>query len=92
MFPDGLIHRSPQERVRYAEILVFIAAADGALVHRTWTCNNQSILKEIERRVSIKYTKSLVNTNLVNTNFTNTHFQKVPIPLLTRTMKQKFLH
>jgi len=32
MFPDGLIHRSPQERVRYAEILVFIAAADGALV------------------------------------------------------------
>ena len=33
------------------------------------------------------YTKSLVNTN-----FTNTHFQKVPIPHLTRTMKQKFLH
>ena len=32
MFPDGLIHRSPQERVRYAEILVFIAAADGELV------------------------------------------------------------
>ena len=40
----------------------------------------------------IKYTKSLVNTNLVNTNFTNTHFQKIPIPHLTRTMKQKFLH
>ena len=38
------------------------------------------------------YTKCLVNTNLVNTNFTNTHFQKVPIPHLTRTMKQKFLH
>ena len=32
MFPDGLIHRSPQERVRYAEILVFIASADGELV------------------------------------------------------------
>ena len=32
MFPDGLVHRTPQERVRYAEILVFIAAADGALV------------------------------------------------------------
>ncbi|MEC8577624.1 MAG: hypothetical protein VXY68_07925 [Candidatus Thermoplasmatota archaeon] len=32
MFPDGLSHRSPQERVRYAEILVFIAAADGELV------------------------------------------------------------
>ena len=39
-----------------------------------------------------KYTKSLVNTNLVNTNFTNTYFQKVPIPHLTRTMKQIFLH
>ena len=38
------------------------------------------------------YTKSLVNTNLVHTNFTNKHFQKVPIPHLTRTMKQKFLH
>ena len=42
--------------------------------------------------IHITYTKSLVNTNLVNTNFTNTHFQKVPIPHLTRTMKQKFLH
>ena len=40
----------------------------------------------------ILYTKSLVNTNLVYTNFTNTHVQKVPIPHLTRTMKQKFLH
>ena len=32
MFPDGLVHRSTQDRVRYAEILVYIAAADGALV------------------------------------------------------------
>ena len=32
MFPDGLVHRSQQDRVRYAEILVYIAAADGALV------------------------------------------------------------
>ena len=38
------------------------------------------------------YTKSLVNMNSFYTNFTNTHFQKVPIPHLTRTMKQKFLH
>ena len=38
------------------------------------------------------YTKSLVNTNSFYTNFTNTYFQKVPIPHLTRTMKQKFLH
>ena len=32
MFPDGLNHRTPQELVRYAEVLVFIAAADGELV------------------------------------------------------------
>ena len=38
-----------------------------------------------------KYTKSLVNTNSFCTNFTNTHFQKVPMPHLTRSMKQKFL-
>ena len=38
------------------------------------------------------YTKSLFNTNSFYTNFTNTHFEKVPIPHLTRTMKQKFLH
>ena len=41
---------------------------------------------------SCQYTKSLVNMNSFYTNFTNTHFQKVPIPHLTRTMKQKFLH
>jgi len=32
LFPDGLNHRTPQELVRYAEVLVFIAAADGELV------------------------------------------------------------
>ncbi len=32
MFPDGMVHRSPQERMRYAQVLVYIAAADGALV------------------------------------------------------------
>lgn len=32
MFPDGLGHRSTQELRRYADILVFIAAADGELV------------------------------------------------------------
>ena len=32
MFPDGLGHRSPQDMIRYAEILVYIAAADGELV------------------------------------------------------------
>ena len=43
-------------------------------------------------RKATKYTKSLVNTNSFYKNFTNRHFQKVPIPHLTRTMKQKFLH
>ena len=32
MFPDGMIHRSSQERMQYAQVLVYIAAADGALV------------------------------------------------------------
>ena len=32
MFPDGLSHRSPQELRKYAEVLVYIAAADGELV------------------------------------------------------------
>ena len=32
MCPDGRSHGSPQQRVRYAEILVYIAAADGELV------------------------------------------------------------
>ncbi len=32
MFPDGMIHRSSQERMRYAQVLVYLAAADGALV------------------------------------------------------------
>ena len=38
------------------------------------------------------YTNSLVNANLFYANFTNTTFQKIPIPHLTRTLKQKFLH
>ena len=32
MFPDGMGPRSPQELVRYAEVLVYIATADGELV------------------------------------------------------------
>ncbi len=32
MFPDGMLQRSSQERIRYAQVLVYIAAADGALV------------------------------------------------------------
>ena len=49
-------------------------------------------LRRLLTRLYQLYTKSLVNTNSFNTNFTNRHFQKVPIPHLTRTMKQKFLH
>ena len=37
------------------------------------------------------HTNSLVKANLFYANFTNTTFQKIPIPHLTRTMKQKFL-
>ena len=48
--------------------------------------------KDIIWKMFWNYTKSLVNTNSFHTNFTNTHFQKVRIPHLTRTMKQKFLH
>ena len=47
---------------------------------------------ELEFTFPFAVSKSLVNTNLFYTNFTNMHFQKVPIPHLTRTMKQKFLH
>jgi hypothetical protein len=32
MFPDGMGQRSPSETVRYAEVLVHIAASDGELV------------------------------------------------------------
>ena len=32
MFPDGMLQRSSQERMRYAQVLVYIAAADGELV------------------------------------------------------------
>jgi hypothetical protein len=32
MFPDGIGKRTPQELLRYAEVLVYIAAADGELV------------------------------------------------------------
>ena len=38
------------------------------------------------------YTNSLVNADLFYANFTNMTFQMIPIPHLTRTMKQKFLH
>ena len=40
----------------------------------------------------INYTNSLANADCFYANFTNTTFQKIPIPHLTHTMKQKFLH
>ena len=39
-----------------------------------------------------KYTNSLVNADSFYANFTNMTFQKIPIPHLTRSMKQKILH
>ena len=42
--------------------------------------------------IHLLYTNSLVNVDSFYTNFNNTTFQKFPIPNLTRTMKQKFLH
>ena len=39
-----------------------------------------------------KCTNSLFNVDSFYANFTNTTFQNIPIPHLTRTMKQKFLH
>ena len=38
------------------------------------------------------YTNSLVNVDSFYVNFTNRTFQKFPIPHLTHSMKQKFLH
>ena len=51
-------------------------------------------MKQNVRKVEMAkdYTNSLVNADLFYANFTNTTFQKIPIPHLTRTMKQKFLH
>ena len=39
-----------------------------------------------------KYINSLANADLFYTNLTNMAFQKIPIPHLTPTMEQKFLH
>ena len=41
---------------------------------------------------NLNYTNTLVNADSFYANFTNTTFQKIIIPHLTRTMKQKFLH
>ena len=42
--------------------------------------------------IFFNYTNSLDNADSFYAKFTNTTFQKIPIPHLTRTMKQKFLH
>ena len=39
-----------------------------------------------------KYTSTLVDEESFYANFTNTTFQKIPVPHLTRAMKQKTLH
>ena len=43
------------------------------------------------RLTIINYTNSLVKADSFYTNLTNPNFQKIPIPHLTRPMKQKFL-
>ena len=45
-----------------------------------------------EKPSHCNWTNSLVNADSFYANFTNTTFQKIPIPYLTLTMKQKFLH
>ena len=55
-------------------------------------CRSNHFRSENQMSSSNLYYKSLVNANSFYVNFINTHFQKVPIPHLTRTMKQKFLH
>jgi hypothetical protein len=45
-----------------------------------------------ELRTYDDYTDSLVNADSFYANFTDTNFQKIPIPHIKRTMKQKFLH
>ena len=91
----GTIYVSTFSCVRYMWInegsLPFSWQANGKSLSISIPANSMSKLC-FSGVLEILYTKSLVNTNLVNTNFTNTHFQKVPIPHLTRTMKQKFLH
>ena len=53
---------------------------------------NLLLLQLLKLFSNYKYTKFLVNTNSFYMNFTKTYFQKGPIPHITRTMKQKFLH
>ena len=69
-----------------------------------WKYENPSICEHLwlknYMRIFLKYqcfipplsTNSLVNADSFYANFTNADFQKIPIPHLTRTMKQKFLH
>ena len=76
--------------VKHFVICVSIWTVWKSLYKHTKICINGGLKMHIVNH--FKYTKSLVNTNSFYTNFTNTHFQKVHIPHLTRTMKQKFLH
>ena len=51
-----------------------------------------TMVSVLESHALSMYTNSLVNADSFYANFNNTTFQKVPIPHLTRPMKQKFLH
>jgi hypothetical protein len=54
------------------------------------SCLQNKYFKIFKRKKD--FNNSWVNAILFYTNFINMNFQKIPIPQLTRTMKQKFLH
>ena len=57
-----------------------------------WKSKFKDPMIPIKQLMLTAYTNSLVNVYPFYSNFTITTFQKIPIPQLTRTMKQKFLH
>ena len=55
-------------------------------------CSYFWTLAQYELLNSPEYTNSLINADSFYANFTNKTIQKIPIPHLTRPMRQKFLH
>ena len=57
MFPDGMIHRSSHERMRYAQVLVYIAAADETnLIEQIAIINNKKkkAMMHPESRITVR--------------------------------------
>ena len=74
----------------YCTIYVLAAGLMVVQVKHISQISNTNILA-VKHEKNLKYTNSLVNAGSFYTNFPNTTFQKIPIPHLTRPMKQKFL-